>query len=111
MTASVTVYRVFMVLPPRFVPTIDCSVPSPEKNAGRRVTLVLDSMPGQRHRIEDVLHVRCKGRGNGDARTRQDRVERGGSALLATAAATTALAQDYPSKPVVILVPAAAGGP
>src|SRR6266446_2117631 len=33
------------------------------------------------------------------------------AALLATAAATTARAQDYPSKPVVIIVPAAAGGP
>src|SRR2546427_8137213 len=33
------------------------------------------------------------------------------AAVLATAAATTALAQDYASKPVVIVVPAAAGGP
>src|SRR5712692_2409953 len=33
------------------------------------------------------------------------------AALLATAAATSARAQDYPSKPVVIIVPAAAGGP
>src|SRR5437016_12222485 len=33
------------------------------------------------------------------------------AALLATAPATTALAQEYPSKPVVIVVPAAAGGP
>src|SRR3989449_10624051 len=33
------------------------------------------------------------------------------AALLATAAATTALAREYPSKPVVIVVPAAAGGP
>ncbi len=33
------------------------------------------------------------------------------AALLATAPATTALAQEYPSKPVVIIVPAAAGGP
>src|SRR5437879_13629026 len=33
------------------------------------------------------------------------------AALLATAPATTALAQEYPSKPVVIVVPATAGGP
>src|SRR2546430_16463647 len=33
------------------------------------------------------------------------------AALLATAPATTALAQEYPSKPGVIIVPAAAGGP
>src|SRR5947209_14646576 len=32
-------------------------------------------------------------------------------AMLLAAITTTAIAQDYPSKPIVIVVPAAAGGP
>src|SRR6267378_1865065 len=108
----------------RFAPTVlrtcrrSCGLPCIPSNSARSWTQLTTRRsflpeaprPGRPDCVqcasEDVTEGETVTRGLGDTW-----LSAAAAALLATAAATTARAQEYPSKPVVIVVPAAVGGP